>query len=78
MASEFDEHKLAKKPKVKSRRLAIPVNANLDKLILMFKKTYPEQRYSDTAVLSTLLTAGAKQWIAQRGKTQTTETIEKG
>lgn len=46
------------------RRVAIPVNEELDKLIAFFKDQYPEHRFSDTKVIKTFVEAGARQWAA--------------
>lgn len=48
------------------RRLSIPVSPEMQKLIALFKAEYPSVSYSDTAVLSTFIEAGARTWYAQK------------
>lgn len=71
IAEDIEKHKHASKssPKLKPRRLSVPVTVNLQKVIDAFKSNYPGIDYKDTAVLSTFIEAGAKVWAAhQRAK----------
>jgi len=63
----FDDHKFASKSSeaLKMRRLSVPVSEKLQKAINAFKSKYPAHKYSDTAVLTTMIQAGFKLWAAQ-------------
>ena len=57
--NEWTKHS-RKKP---TRRIAIPVSDNLEKAIDAFQAFYPEQHFSDTRVLVTMIEAGFRQWV---------------
>lgn len=50
-------------PQVGTRRVAVPVTPQLNALMVKFKDSYPQGRYSDAAVLKTFVEAGARAWI---------------
>lgn len=55
------------------RRLAVPVSEQLQKLIVIFKESYPDKKFSDTDVLKTFIESGAKTWYTQVKQTEGTQ-----
>lgn len=49
--------------KTKTIRKAVPVSPELQKAIELFKRTYPDTKFSDTDVIKTMIEAGFKQWF---------------
>lgn len=46
------------------RRLAIPVTPELDRIIRMFRDTYPQRTFSDTAIIKSFIEAGIRVWAS--------------
>ena len=60
----------------KKRRVAVPVTPQLNKLIELFRDTYPQNTFSDAAVLKTFIEAGAKVWYNQTNQVKQQTTIQ--
>lgn len=73
IGEDIEKHKHALKSSKKHRRLSIPVSPNLQAVIDKFKATYPDVNYLDTRVITTLLEAGCRVWVAHQ---QTKKTME--
>ncbi len=71
---DWDKHgiepELKKSGSPKERRLAVPVTEQLDSAIEQFKNAYPHKKFSDAAVLKTMIEAGFRVWFTQRTATQ--------
>lgn len=60
----MDWTKYAKGGGATPKRVTITMTPQLAKAINGFKEAYPEEKFTDTAVVQTLVEAGLRVWIA--------------
>jgi len=71
---EWDKHGVQPdEDPTQARRLAVPITPQLDQAIQTFKDTYAPRKFSDTAVLKTMIEAGFRVWYSQQQSVQDTQ-----
>lgn len=46
-----------------TRRIAIPVSTEMEKLLEVFRSAYPDVKFSDAKIIGTFVEAGARSWV---------------
>ena len=72
--SDYNWSKYGKKENSKMKRIAVPVNAELEKVLELFRSSYPDISFSDAKILGTFIEAGARVWISDMRKKKDQET----